>query len=108
MVRPALALALPAAMAVELVHNASLLHDDLIGGDRLRRGRPALWSRRGCRPRFWPGTLYSSWRSRPSTPLRHRWAVQRSDPVDGRRAGPVCHPRVATCRGRRSPAGARG
>ncbi|KAB7846952.1 polyprenyl synthetase family protein [Streptomyces mobaraensis] len=36
--------ALPAAVAVELVHNASLLHDDIIDGDRIRRGRPALWA----------------------------------------------------------------
>ncbi|MGW6917134.1 polyprenyl synthetase family protein [Kitasatospora sp. NPDC054939] len=32
-----------AAVAVELVHNASLLHDDIIDGDRTRRGRPAVW-----------------------------------------------------------------
>ncbi|GHE79082.1 dimethylallyltransferase [Streptomyces longispororuber] len=42
--RPA---AVPAAVAVELVHNGSLLHDDIIDRDRLRRGRPALWATQG-------------------------------------------------------------
>ncbi|MFI6520304.1 polyprenyl synthetase family protein [Spirillospora sp. NPDC050679] len=36
--------AVPAAVAVELVHNASLLHDDIIDGDALRRHRPAVWA----------------------------------------------------------------
>ncbi|MFZ3470378.1 polyprenyl synthetase family protein [Streptomyces sp. 4.24] len=36
--------ALPAALAVELVHNASLLHDDIIDNDRTRRKRPATWA----------------------------------------------------------------
>ncbi|MER6075938.1 polyprenyl synthetase family protein [Streptomyces sp. NPDC001817] len=35
--------ALPSAVAVELVHNASLVQDDVLDGDRERRGRPALW-----------------------------------------------------------------
>ncbi|MGD9482750.1 polyprenyl synthetase family protein [Streptomyces sp. TRM70308] len=39
--------ALDAAVAVELVHNASLLHDDVIDGDPLRRGRPSLWAAKG-------------------------------------------------------------
>ncbi|MFD9635986.1 polyprenyl synthetase family protein, partial [Streptomyces violascens] len=39
--------ALHAAVAVELVHNASLLHDDLIDGDRVRRGREPVWVQRG-------------------------------------------------------------
>ncbi|MFF9016136.1 polyprenyl synthetase family protein [Streptomyces sp. NPDC014870] len=39
--------ALHAAVAVELVHNASLLHDDVIDGDRLRRGRQTVWALRG-------------------------------------------------------------
>ncbi|MEU2869116.1 polyprenyl synthetase family protein [Streptomyces olivoreticuli] len=58
-VRPALVLAasmavggqaehsLPAAVAVELVHNSSLLHDDIIDNDTQRRHRPAAWTRFG-------------------------------------------------------------
>ena len=36
--------ALPAAVAVELAHNFSLLHDDLMDGDLLRRHRPTTWA----------------------------------------------------------------
>lgn len=55
-VRPALALlwaeavggsadlAVPAAAAVELVHNFSLVHDDIMDRDTLRRHRPAAWA----------------------------------------------------------------
>ncbi|MFG2004899.1 polyprenyl synthetase family protein [Spirillospora sp. NPDC048911] len=57
-VRPALALAcaravggaaavkkaVPAAVAVELVHDFSLLHDDVMDGDELRRHRPTAWT----------------------------------------------------------------
>ncbi len=35
---------LPAAAAVELVHEFSLIHDDIEDGDRERRGRPTLWA----------------------------------------------------------------
>jgi geranylgeranyl diphosphate synthase type I len=35
--------ALPGAVAVELVHNFSLLHDDLMDGDEERRHRPTAW-----------------------------------------------------------------
>jgi geranylgeranyl diphosphate synthase type I len=34
---------LAAATAAELVHDFSLLHDDVMDGDRTRRGRPAAW-----------------------------------------------------------------
>jgi geranylgeranyl diphosphate synthase, type I len=56
MIRPALALlaaeavggradaAVPGAVAVELVHNFSLLHDDIMDGDRTRRHRPTVWA----------------------------------------------------------------
>jgi geranylgeranyl diphosphate synthase type I len=35
---------LPAAAAVELGHNFSLVHDDIEDDDRERRGRPTLWA----------------------------------------------------------------
>lgn len=35
--------ALPAAAAVELVHNYSLIHDDIEDGDEERRGRATVW-----------------------------------------------------------------
>jgi geranylgeranyl diphosphate synthase type I len=55
-VRPALALlsaeltgaptavGVPGAVAVELVHNFSLLHDDVMDGDAERRHRPTVWA----------------------------------------------------------------
>jgi geranylgeranyl diphosphate synthase type I len=36
--------ALPAAAAIELLHNFSLIHDDIEDGDRTRRGRATLWT----------------------------------------------------------------
>jgi geranylgeranyl diphosphate synthase type I len=59
-VRPALALlsaravgadeaiAVPGAVAVELVHNFSLVHDDLMDGDVERRHRPTVWALHGA------------------------------------------------------------
>lgn len=41
--------ALPAALAVECVHAFSLVHDDIVDGDRERRGRPSLWATVGTR-----------------------------------------------------------
>ncbi len=38
------ATAVPAAVAVELVHNFSLLHDDVMDGDVTRRHRPTAWT----------------------------------------------------------------
>ena len=34
----------PAGVSVEMVHMATLVHDDLVDGARLRRGLPAAWS----------------------------------------------------------------
>jgi len=39
--------ALDAAAAVEILHNYSLVHDDIEDRDELRRGRPTLWAKFG-------------------------------------------------------------
>ncbi|MFY1670991.1 polyprenyl synthetase family protein [Plantactinospora sp. WMMB334] len=46
---------LPAAVAVELVHNFSLLHDDVIDGDLERRHRPTAWAAFGVGPAILAG-----------------------------------------------------
>lgn len=38
---------MPVAVALELVHNFTLIHDDIMDGDEMRRGRPTLWTRYG-------------------------------------------------------------
>ena len=42
-------------MAVELVHNFSLLHDDVMDGDLTRRHRPTAWSLFGIGPAILAG-----------------------------------------------------
>ncbi|HMV68254.1 MAG TPA: polyprenyl synthetase family protein, partial [Myxococcota bacterium] len=38
---------LPFGAACEMLHNATLVHDDLQDGDAVRRGRPTVWNRFG-------------------------------------------------------------
>jgi geranylgeranyl pyrophosphate synthase len=38
----------PVGAACEMLHNATLVHDDLQDGDRTRRGRPTVWARFGA------------------------------------------------------------
>ncbi|WP_410625137.1 family 2 encapsulin nanocompartment cargo protein polyprenyl transferase [Amycolatopsis sp. cmx-8-4] len=47
--------AAPAAVAVELVHNHSLLHDDVLDGDVTRRRRTTAWSMFGVNPAILAG-----------------------------------------------------
>ncbi len=49
--------ALAVAAAVEMVHAASLLHDDVIDGGRLRRGIPAFWVQHGVQGAILVGDL---------------------------------------------------
>lgn len=36
-------LVMPYAVALELYHNFTLIHDDVVDGDTMRRGRPTVW-----------------------------------------------------------------
>jgi geranylgeranyl diphosphate synthase, type I len=45
----------PTAVAVELVHNFSLLHDDIMDGDEERRHRPTAWKVFGIGPAILAG-----------------------------------------------------
>lgn len=47
--------ALPAATAVELVHNHSLVHDDVMDRDTMRRHRPTVWHVFGVNPAIQAG-----------------------------------------------------
>ncbi|TDC62074.1 polyprenyl synthetase family protein [Actinomadura sp. GC306] len=47
--------ALPAAVAIELAHNFSLLHDDVMDGDLTRRHRPTAWTVFGANPAILAG-----------------------------------------------------
>lgn len=49
-----------AAVAVELVHSATLVHDDLIDGARLRRGRPTVAAQAGREAAIATGDLLFS------------------------------------------------
>lgn len=47
----------PWAAACELLHNASLIHDDLQDGDKVRRDRPAVWTVYGAEQAINAGDL---------------------------------------------------
>jgi geranylgeranyl diphosphate synthase, type I len=52
--------ALGAAAALELLHNFSLIHDDIEDGDEMRHGRPTLWARHGVRAALVAGDAMSA------------------------------------------------
>ncbi|GHH63253.1 geranylgeranyl diphosphate synthase type I [Streptomyces umbrinus] len=62
--------AVPGAVAVELVHNFSLLHDDLMDADELRRGRSTAWVVFGRGPAVLAGDALLSQALRVVTEVR--------------------------------------
>lgn len=91
-VRPALAIlsaeaagssgeaGVPAAVSVELVHNFSLIHDDVIDCDRERRHRPTVWSIWGIGRAIIAGDALLA--------LAQQVLLEASVPADGRIGGP--------------------
>lgn len=49
-----------AGACVELVHESGLVHDDFMDGDRIRRGRPAIWATHGIPAAMLLGTALST------------------------------------------------
>jgi geranylgeranyl diphosphate synthase type I len=88
-IRPALALlsaeaawaavdvGVPGAVAVELVHNYSLIHDDIIDGDTERHHRPTVWSVYGVGAAIITGDALEN--------LAHQVLLE-ADPTTGARA----------------------
>ena len=92
------AIGVPGAVAIELVHNFSLIHDDIIDGDRERRHRPTVWAEFGVGPAIIAGDALATLaievllesRTRPAARRRpSRWpqATQADDRRAGRRHG---------------------
>ncbi|MGH3731837.1 MAG: polyprenyl synthetase family protein [Acidimicrobiales bacterium] len=52
--------ALAGAVAIELVHNFSLIHDDIIDGDLERRHHPTVWAKFGVGPALIAGDALST------------------------------------------------
>lgn len=67
----------PFAAAVELLHNATLVHDDLQDGDRVRRGRPATWALFGANQAINTGDLLLML---PTLALMHGYRDVRLEP----------------------------
>lgn len=70
------------AAAVELLHNATLIHDDIQDGDRMRRGQPTTWVRHGTAQAINAGDLLLMLPflalSRAQTPDAVRWHLSRT------------------------------
>jgi geranylgeranyl pyrophosphate synthase len=62
---------IPAAAAVELLHTASLLHDDIIDNATLRRNAPSFWSHNGTAGAVLLGDLLILYAMRLLVPLNN-------------------------------------
>lgn len=67
----------PWAAACELLHNATLVHDDLQDGDRTRRGKPTVWAEHGPAQAINAGDLMLMLPTLVlgGLPVEHRWPM---------------------------------
>lgn len=79
--------ALPAAFAVEVIQAASLVHDDFVDGDTIRRGRPATW------------TLLSARRAVLLADLMFATAIEKMAQVGAREGETLAHAIAAMAQG---------
>ena len=75
--------ALRAGVAIELAHVATLVHDDLIDGAELRRGRSSAWHEYGARGGRAPAVTTSSRARWPSSPTPATSRASTSSPARG-------------------------
>jgi geranylgeranyl pyrophosphate synthase len=79
-------LAVPLGAACEMLHNATLVHDDLQDGDMVRRGRMTVWNRFGVPQAINLGDAMFYWSvllcQRIDAPLARREALSRRLLVD--------------------------
>lgn len=82
------------AAALELLHNSTLIHDDIIDGDETRRGRPAAWTLFGVGPAILAGDALQGLAPQGVTDA----------PGPGRAEISIASPRPSVWCGRASPA----
>lgn len=81
--------ALPAAAAIELVHNFSLIHDDIQDDDRERRHRPTVWAiwgkpqaiNAGTAMRILATSALGRLQARGVTVQKQMWVTRRLDEI---------------------------
>jgi geranylgeranyl pyrophosphate synthase len=79
--------AMPAALAIEMVHAASLVHDDFVDGDALRHGKPAVW------------TVLAPRRAVLLADMMFATAIERMAHCGAAEVGALAHAIAATARG---------
>ncbi|MFV5996023.1 family 2 encapsulin nanocompartment cargo protein polyprenyl transferase [Streptomyces sp. NPDC056231] len=87
-------LSVRAAVAVELVHNFSLLHDDVIDEDRTRRHRPTAWTVFGIPAAVITGDAMLA--------LAHRLLAEDSRPVSARASARLAGCVIELCAGQQA------